>query len=656
MKILAPLNVMAIFLSSLPLVSTTAKNDSSAKSLSALGALTCAYLIVEDDGEAETQAVLERCASNQLKQLSVHLHYQGEVEGEPVSVVLERPTYAYAQHDAAHNVAIFTLPALVHYSSLPLKLRDYLAKKERTTIEELKKQEELLGKDLTSNEVWWHHPITLNFTVELKLDNSHTPLTLGQVECVVVTTESNEDNYIEYLEPTLYFFDFLLANHTRGEFTDGKLVSYDELYELLEKYCSGNFNLKRSLILNIAQKAPPILRRLAPKLRKNLINTRKLLPVERINELDGKCLEYLLRLEGKNIKEKAQKNKMRLLGLTKEETYNLLENRVLKDFLERCITKVAKYQREELDYANKQKLFTNQEQNKQLQMFRQRCIDLSKNSVLATVHRQTTLPKPNFVLQKDHDYKQIWSMYLDLIREQRALDQSLICQQNLFQDVCELLLNTALCHLSTKTNLDAPFMLRALCRSNLLVGLEQRNGHRVKLGCAAGPFMIHNDQGPLFSLEVVSLGSEQTRQAQRKWYQLQERVFEQLLATAPCCLVLTKVQSFSDRNQAAQQVLIPIFTMHNLTKLSALNPVEQALYALLERMQTCAATIIPYLLVSTLEAAQQNTHFTNKLGGRGAMCAYLSPISLKPQQWMGSLAHIERTLFSIITEVLDGNR
>ena len=645
---------MAIFLSSLPLVSTTAKDDSSDKSLSALGALTCAYLIVEDDGTADTQVVLERCAHNQLKQLNVILRYQGEVEGEPVAVELERPTYAYAQHDTAHNVAIFTLPALVHYSSLPLKLRDYLAQKEQKQLDEHKAQEELLGKEFTPNDVWWHHPITLNFTVELKLDSSHTPITLGQVECVVVTSEGNEDNYIEYLEPTLYFFDFLLANHTKGEFTDGKLVPYDELYELLKQYCSGDFNLKRSLILSIAQKAPPILRRLAPKLRKSLLNTRKLLPVERVNELDGKCLEYLLRLEGDDLREKAQKNKMRILGLAKEETYNLLENRVLKDFLERCITKVAKYQREELDFANQNKLFTNQEQDKQLQMFRQRCLDLSQNSVLATVHRQTTLPKPNFVLQKDHDYKQIWKMYLDLIREKRALDQSLVCQQNLFQDVCELLLNTALCHLSTQSNLDVPFTLKTLYRSNLMVGLEQRNGHRVKLGCAAGPFMIQNDQGPLFSIEVVSLDSPQSAQTQRKWYQLQGRVFEQLLATAPCCLVLTQVQGILAQQQT-RQVIVPIFTVHNLAKFRELSSLEQALFTLLERMKSCATTIIPYLLISTLESAQQNSHFI-KSGSRGAMCAYLSPISLKPQQWIGSLTHIERTLISIISEVLDGNR
>ena len=187
-----------------------------------------------------------------------------------------------------------------------------------------------------------------------------------------------------------------------------------------------------------------------------------------------------------------------------------------------------------------------------------------------------------------------------------------------------------------------------------MVGLEQRNGHRVKLGCAAGPFMIQNDQGPLFSIEVVSLDSPQSAQTQRKWYQLQGRVFEQLLATAPCCLVLTQVQGILAQQQT-RQVIVPIFTVHNLAKFRELSSLEQALFTLLERMKSCATTIIPYLLISTLESAQQNSHFI-KSGSRGAMCAYLSPISLKPQQWIGSLTHIERTLISIISEVLDGNR
>ena len=227
---------MAIFLSSLPLVSTTAKDDSSDKNLQALGALTCAYLIVEDDGDPETQAVLNRYGQ---RPLPVTLRYQGQVDGEQIAVALERPTYAYALPDKEHKVAIYTLPALVHYSSLPLKLRDYLAKEERKPLEELKAQEELLGKDLSSSYVWWHHPITLNFTVELKLDSQSEPLALGHLKCVVVTSESNEKKYFNYLEPTLYFFDFLLANHTKSEFTDGKLVPFGELYALLEEYCTG---------------------------------------------------------------------------------------------------------------------------------------------------------------------------------------------------------------------------------------------------------------------------------------------------------------------------------------------------------------------------------------------------------------------------------
>ncbi len=654
---------MAIYLSSLPVVSTTAKDAGSDQNLTALGALTCAYLIVEEDGEEETQELFARARRNQI---NVTLRYQGTVEGQALSFELERPTFAYALIDQpdpnlAQGSAIYTLPALVHYSSLPPKLREHVAALEQNRTNETKKSYEaeidLLGKSsIVLDAQWWQRPVTLPFEVVFKHDHDRPPLSLGQLECVIATSEDNEANYFNYLEPTLFFFDYLLANHQKSEFTDDKLVSYDQLYTLLEQYCSGDLARKHALILSIAQKAPPILRRLEPKLRKSLLNTRKLLPVERVNELDGKCLEYLLRLEGNTLRDKAQKNKMRIMGLTKEETYNLLENRVLKDFLERCIVKAKQYLKEEEDFANQHQLLTNREQDQKLKLFKQRCADLSQKPPLATVNRQTTLPKPNFVLQKDHDYKQIWGMYLDLLREKRALDQSLICQQNLYQDVCELLVNIALCHLSSGAHMSlAEFTLKALRSSNLSISLEQMNGHRIKAGSAAGPFLIQGHNGTNFSLEVVTLGSSLTSWVHHKWHQLQISSFEQLLATAPCYLVLTKVKTATMLNQATEQVLIPIFTFHSLTQLHAMAPVQQALYDLLGRMVRSARTIVPYLLFSTLEPAQQNTHFT-KLGHPDTMSAYLSPVSIKPQQWMGALAHIEHTLTAIFNEVLHGTR
>lgn len=657
---------MAIYLSSLPLVSTNTKDKSSVKNLKALGALTCVYLIIEEDGEDETQELFARVKRNQM---SVILSYHGQIQGEDISLELERPTFAYAlpednSPESQRGVAIYTLPALVHHSSLPIKLRDHLAAQEQSCKDQLNRQRkdeiDLSGRSSTEY-LWWQHPISLPFEVKFKLGFGQKPLTLGQIDCVVVTSESNEDSYFNYLEPTLYFFDFLISSHTKSDFTDDKLISYNELYKLLVRYCSEDVPQKRSLILSIAQKAPAVLRRLEPKLRKSLINTRKLLPVERINELDGKCLEYLLRLEGNTLREKAQKNKMRILGLAKEESYNLLENRVLKDFLERCIDKSKQYLKDEDDFANQQKALSNRDNILTMQRFKQRCSELSANAPLSLVHRQITLPKPNFVLQKDHDYKQIWGMYLDLIREKRALDQSLICQQNLYQDVCELLVNVALCHLCgiTSSNIDvlksAQFTLRALCSSNLYLSSEQRNGHRIKLGSAAGPFLIKGQGSRSYCLEIVSLGSELTSTVHHMWRQLQKFSFNQLLATAPCYLMLTQVQTSKERNQATRQVFIPIFTIHNLVELGAINEMHRALYAQLEQLGASTHSIIPYLLFSTLDQAEQSTHFT-KLGNQDTLSAYLSPISFKPQQWLGSLAHIEYSLTAIINEVLNGSR
>ncbi|HIV54820.1 MAG TPA: DUF2357 domain-containing protein [Candidatus Anaerobiospirillum stercoravium] len=660
---------MAIYLSSLPLVSTATKDECSAQNLKALGALTCVYLIIEEDGEAETQELFARVKRNQMR---VILSYHGQIQGEDISLELERPTFVYALPEANNQeqqsgVAICTLPALVHHSSLPLKLRDHLVAKEQASKDgsNQREAEMNLWERSSSEYIWWQHPISLPFEVKFSLGFGQEPLSLGQIECVVVTSEDNEDNYFNYLEPTLYFFDFLISSHTKSDFTDDKLISYNELYQLLVKYCSEDVPQKRSLILSIAQKAPAILRRLEPKLRKSLLNTRKLLPVERVKELDGKCLEYLLRLEGNTLREKAQKNKMRILGLAKEESYNLLENRVLKDFLERCIVKSKQYLKEEEDFANQQKALSNRDNILTMQHFKQRCSELSHNAPLSLVHRQMTVPKPNFVLQKDHDYKQIWGMYLDLIREKRALDQSLICQQNLYQDVCELLVNVALCHLCgvTSSNIavlrSAQFTLRALCSSNLYISSEQRNGHRIKLGSAAGPFLIegHIEGHDCLSycLEIVSLGSELTSTVHHIWRQLQKSSFSQLLATAPCYLMLTQVQTSKERNQAPHQVFIPIFTIHNLVELGAINEMHRALYAQLEQLGASTHSIIPYLLFSTLDQAEQSTHFT-KLGNQDTLSAYLSPISFKPQQWLGSLAHIEYSLTAIINEVLNGSR
>ena len=301
------------FLSDFPLLRVDRDADHTVIVPSTHGAVTCAYLMLPP-------ATLGQSNSGELP---LTLCY--EQDGQSYQFKKNAFIYAYAGADL--NIAIYTLPSLIAVSSLPYKLQKSM-------------QQTLLTAEPAQSS-------STSTSVTLPLSILYDGQSIGTIDFVLVSTDkdvpNSEEHYFQYLERWLAFFDYLINYNQTSDFSDVRMVRFADLNRLIRQYCDNDEKISRSRILAIAEKASEPLSRIASKLRKSLINTRKLLPVERINAMDGKCLEYLLRLEGDTLREKAQKNKMRFLGLAKEETYNLLENRVLKDFLERCITKSTQY-------------------------------------------------------------------------------------------------------------------------------------------------------------------------------------------------------------------------------------------------------------------------------------------------------------------------
>lgn len=602
---------MSCFLSNLPLVRTADAAFAAAAAgygehIDALssylyGELTCVYVVLQQ------QHVPAATAADIF--VSLRAEYQGQV------YQLKKKAFLYALPSL--DTAIYTLPALIHQAALPLQLQQLVAaatKATATTATAANNGSAGAAVTSTANAVMSvaatstvNHVSTGSTSSATNIEQSapdmqiqrlplqvyintpqHQEECLGVVDFVIVNSDKKsyqaEEHYFEYLERWLEFFDFLLRSNNSGsdDFANPQLVRFADLNALLEQYCGQGSNVTRSRILYIAEQVSGPLSRINNKLRKSLINTRKLLPVERINAMDGKCLEYLLRLEGNSLREKAQHNKMRLLGLAKEETFNLLENRVLKDFLERCTVKATQYMQEIKAYTNQENSLSSSAVMKKMSVFKHRCQELVTNSPLSTVPRQTTLPKPNFVLQKDTDYKKIWQMYLDLIHEKRDLDQTLYCQQNLFQDLCDLLVNAALCDLCRPDHKLAAqhFTLAPISQSFVDISTEQLNGHRIKLGCNAGPFLLTKTvqaatatQPALierYVLEVVTFGSRSYQHLLKVW----ERAGIDMLPTAPSYLLFTEASSvqqvaFAGGANASQpehqlkQVIVPIFTMHH---------------------------------------------------------------------------------------------
>lgn len=79
-------------------------------------------------------------------------------------------------------------------------------------------------------------------------------------------------------------------------------------------------------------------------LRKVLMRVREKVNIGRVQQVDAQCLRWLTRQPGRNAIEKAG-SKQEILGVVRVENFNTLENRVLKDFLQRCFDLSSMYLR-----------------------------------------------------------------------------------------------------------------------------------------------------------------------------------------------------------------------------------------------------------------------------------------------------------------------
>lgn len=61
-----------------------------------------------------------------------------------------------------------------------------------------------------------------------------------------------------------------------------------------------------------------------------------MLPLSRVKELDQSCIRFLIKQPGDTLKQKVAANDFKMMGIARVEKYDLLENRVLKDFLYRA--------------------------------------------------------------------------------------------------------------------------------------------------------------------------------------------------------------------------------------------------------------------------------------------------------------------------------
>lgn len=155
-------------------------------------------------------------------------------------------------------------------------------------------------------------------------------------------------------------------------------------------------------------------------LRKVLSRVREKVNIGRVQQVDAQCLRWLTRQPGRNAIEKAG-SKQEILGVVRVENYNTLENRVLKDFMQRCFDLASMYIRVNENKHNGR--WKGHETLKMVSRFRNLCSAGLSLEVMGAVRSLAEMPQPNYVLQQDRLYCKIWKAYCVLLRQEDVAEK-----------------------------------------------------------------------------------------------------------------------------------------------------------------------------------------------------------------------------------------
>ena len=246
---------------------------------------------------------------------------------------------------------------------------------------------------------------------------------------------------------------------------------------------------RMALIVQIAQQMHRRLPDIVSAMRKILLRERDLVPLHRIQETDNTCLRWYARQPGNTTPEKAG-SKQRLLAIVRKESFDTLENRVLKDFVLRCSKEAVHYLNVEVGPRMQGTLRASD-----VKRYKSVC----NMCITSPGFEQVNLPapgtQPNYVLQNDLRYRKVWHWYRQLLRRADVEDQIWDWQTRTWADVTRLLVGAAMEWLTMEDglrsrNIRNGVVFAKLVHAPLRLSAEQSLGSRILSGSEPGPFLL----------------------------------------------------------------------------------------------------------------------------------------------------------------------
>ena len=292
-----------------------------------------------------------------------------------------------------------------------------------------------------------------------------------------------------YVDAWSQVFDDLFdkATDSIGEYTSE--ISWSVVLEYLSMISKdATEESRKALIVGIAEDMINRLPVTVASARKILLRCRDFVPIHRFWESDVHCLRWYVQQSGRTKEEKAG-NKQRLLAVVRKESFNTLENQVLKDFITRCYLESSRYLQSDVTQDKKESSRAMTVQSYQLI-----CNISLKETIFEEVIKPTHGIQPNYVLQQDTRYKKVWQWYKKLLRREHAEDSLWDWQSRTWADVMRLLIGAALMSYGegkkNKEEIQHGFLFEPMAKAPLHLRLEQERGSRIVPDSLPGHFLI----------------------------------------------------------------------------------------------------------------------------------------------------------------------
>tara|TARA_B100002003_G_scaffold251151_1_gene293325 strand:- start:142 stop:1728 length:1587 start_codon:yes stop_codon:yes gene_type:complete len=170
--------------------------------------------------------------------------------------------------------------------------------------------------------------------------------------------------------------------------------------------------------------------------RRILRRTHRRVPLARVQEVDRRAMQWLARQPGDTLAKRAGDDQ-RILAVARQESFDTLENRVLRAYAE-LATAVTR------EYLERNRARRLSDRARRVEDYGRQARRLARDLAARGVRRAEPGVTPNFVLQSNPAYHAVWTAWRELLDRERRRDELWRWQARSWEEFCGLALMAAL--------------------------------------------------------------------------------------------------------------------------------------------------------------------------------------------------------------------